>query len=206
MIYLVGGAPRCGKTTFSKRLAFQNRIPWVSTDLLREVARAFVPEQEWSVRLPEFNLASAPEEILKAEILEAKTLWPGTKRFIYSLLKWKHDYVIEGVHLLPDLVQELLEIDQGEGWSAMYLVKTDVADVLHGFEKTSKEEDWLLRDLKTPEELERAARMVQVKSSYLKDEAGKHGYEVIDTGADFQGSVESLLRRFAPLDAQGIAG
>ena len=34
MIYLIGGPPRCGKTTVASKLSLDTGIPWVSTDTI----------------------------------------------------------------------------------------------------------------------------------------------------------------------------
>ncbi len=36
MIYLIGGAPRTGKSILGQRIAVKLRISWISTDLLKE--------------------------------------------------------------------------------------------------------------------------------------------------------------------------
>src|SRR4051794_28689116 len=37
MLHLLGGPPRCGKTTFAERVAGRRGIGWLSTDTLRDV-------------------------------------------------------------------------------------------------------------------------------------------------------------------------
>ena len=44
MIYLIGGAPRSGKTILSKRIAQKNGIPWISTDTIRSIVLACTPK------------------------------------------------------------------------------------------------------------------------------------------------------------------
>ena len=77
MIYLIGGAPRCGKTTFSKRLAAKKRIPWISTDLIESIVAEYMSPAERQKGFPLANVCTAlPEESLRTEIISAKTLWP----------------------------------------------------------------------------------------------------------------------------------
>jgi len=42
MIYLIGGAPRCGKTKVAKQLSKKLGIPWISADSLEGVVAAYV--------------------------------------------------------------------------------------------------------------------------------------------------------------------
>jgi hypothetical protein len=44
ILYLVGGAPRVGKSTLAQRLSKLDRIPWLPTDVVRTVLRRVLPE------------------------------------------------------------------------------------------------------------------------------------------------------------------
>ena len=110
MIYLIGGAPRCGKTILSKKIAAQKKISWISTDSLWSVVLAGTPKSQIIKKFPyrKYRLDThEPELMLQAEITESNTLWPGVKAFIKHLIDCRENYVIEGVHLMPELVQEL---------------------------------------------------------------------------------------------------
>ncbi len=39
MIYLIGGPPRCGKTTLAKEMSKKLEIPWISSDALEVVVK-----------------------------------------------------------------------------------------------------------------------------------------------------------------------
>jgi predicted kinase len=43
-LYLVGGAPRVGKSSLAQRLLELDGIPWLPTDVLRTVLRRVLPE------------------------------------------------------------------------------------------------------------------------------------------------------------------
>lgn len=44
MIYLIGGPPRCGKTTTAKNLAKKLGISWISADTLETIVERYTPE------------------------------------------------------------------------------------------------------------------------------------------------------------------
>jgi 2-phosphoglycerate kinase len=44
VLYLVGGAPRVGKSSLAQRLLDIYGIPWLPTDVLRTVLRRVLPE------------------------------------------------------------------------------------------------------------------------------------------------------------------
>src|SRR5436305_14421077 len=97
MIYLVGGAPRAGKSILGQRLYTTLKVGWVSTDLLMEllrVANAAGRKMEWN---------AAPEAITEA----AEWFFPYLERFIWGVNSLADYYVIEGVDFLPAQVSQL---------------------------------------------------------------------------------------------------
>lgn len=92
MIYLIGGAPRTGKSTLGQRLAAQERIGWVGTDLLCELLRAA-------------NDPGAPREWnASPDAIRATAEWfsPFLDRFVWGLSSQADHYLIEGVVFLPE--------------------------------------------------------------------------------------------------------
>ena len=88
MIYLIGGAPRCGKTILSKQIAQQKNIPWISTDMIRSIVLACTPKAQMNKKFPYEKLQqekqatpyqdvnfNPPRRLLLAEIAESKSLW-----------------------------------------------------------------------------------------------------------------------------------
>ena len=52
MIYLIGGAPRCGKTKIAKALAEKTHFPWFPADYLGAVVFPYIPENEQGTKFP----------------------------------------------------------------------------------------------------------------------------------------------------------
>ena len=97
MIYLIGGAPRAGKSILGQRLCTTRSVGWVSTDLLMEllrVANAAGRKMKWD---------AAPEAITAA----ADWFFPYLERFIWGVNSLADHYVIEGVDFLPAHVAQL---------------------------------------------------------------------------------------------------
>jgi hypothetical protein len=91
MIYLVGGAPRAGKSILSQRISAKLKIGWISTDLLMELLRVKNDEGvivEWN---------AAPEAVAAA----AEWFFPYLERFAWGVSSLAESYVIEGVNFLP---------------------------------------------------------------------------------------------------------
>ncbi len=97
MIYLIGGAPRTGKSLLAQQIAAQLKIGWISTDLLEDLLRFKKVEgmkAEWN---------AAPESIAAA----AEWFYPCLERFVWGISSMAGSYVIEGVDFLPEHVVHL---------------------------------------------------------------------------------------------------
>ena len=99
MIYLVGGAPRSGKSILGQRIAAKLNVGWVSTDVLMELLRV---KNDAGVKV-EWN--AAPTEIMT----NAAWFFPYLERFIWGISSLADHYVIEGVDFLPAQVMLLAQ-------------------------------------------------------------------------------------------------
>lgn len=97
MLYLVGGAPRTGKSILGQRIAAKLKIGWVSTDLLMGLLRVKGDDgvkTEWN---------AAPEAIAG----NAEWFFEYLERFVWGVSSLAGSYVIEGVDFLPAQVAQL---------------------------------------------------------------------------------------------------
>lgn len=197
MIYLIGGAPRCGKTILAKELSYKKRIPGISSDLVASIVKPYLPNNGKRKFSTASVCTTSPSVLLREEIRNAKILWPGIKRLILSLLKWRHDYIVEGVHLLPELVHEFEKMKEWETVRneirIVYLIKKDGQEIIKGFQSCDKESDWLLQCISTEQDFKNAAQMVIAKSKYIENKAQQFGYQVVNTDKDFKKSIKKLL-------------
>src|SRR5215831_18634126 len=97
MIYLIGGAPRAGKSILGQRLCTILNVGWVSTDLLMDLLRvqnAAGIKMKWD---------AAPEAITA----NAEWFFPYLERFMWGVSSLADNYAIEGVDFLPAQVAQL---------------------------------------------------------------------------------------------------
>lgn len=168
MIYLIGGAPRVGKSILCGQLAAKLKIGWISTDVLVDLLRA---KQEVGAKT-EWN--ASPEYV----ILAANWFFPYLDRFIWCVSSMAEGYVIEGVDFLPGQVKEL---------SSRYPVKAVflgcsqmTLETLDQFPGRSPGYAGL------PEASRRQiAQDVPVWSEFIRKEAEQFGYPYIDMVDDF---------------------
>jgi 2-phosphoglycerate kinase len=168
MIYLVGGAPRAGKSILAQRVSAKLKIGWISTDLLVELLRVKNDEEvkvEWS---------AAPATIAAT----AEWFFPYLERFVWGVSSLAEKYVIEGVGFLPSQVTQLAAQYQIRsvflGCSRMTLEQFDQ------FPGRSRGYASL------PKEVRRQfAQDVPLWSEFIRQEAERFGYPYIDTIDDF---------------------
>jgi hypothetical protein len=168
MIYLVGGAPRAGKTMLGQQLSTKLGVGWVSTDLLLTLLRLKNDEgvkQEW-------NADSA------AITANADWFFPYLERFIWGVSSLAEQYVIEGVDFLPAQVAQLASQYQIRavflGCSRMTLERLDQ------FPGCSRGYSYL------PEAMRRQiAQDVPLWSEFIRQEAERFSYPYVDTVSGF---------------------
>jgi hypothetical protein len=168
VIYLVGGAPRAGKSVVSQQIASELGFGWVSTDLLAELLRV---KKENGVRV-EWN--AAPEAIIS----NAEWFFPYLERFVWGVSTQAENYLIEGVGFLPAQVAQLSQQYAIRsvflGCSQMTLEKLDQ------FPGRSPGYGYL------PEELRRQiVHDVPLWSGFIRQECERFGQPYVDMADDF---------------------
>ena len=178
MIYLVGGAPRAGKSILGQQVAACLKTSWISTDLLVDLLRVNdeTLKAEWN----------ATPEAIKAT---AEWFFPYLQRFVWGASLLADNYLIEGVDFLPAQVKQL---------SAQYPIRA----VFLGCSKMTLEhfDQYPGRSRGysgLPEELRRQfAKDVPVWSEFIRQECESFGYPYVDTVNNFPQQLvqaESLL-------------
>lgn len=183
MIYLIGGAPRTGKSVVGQRIASDLKIGWVSTDLLVELLRINNTEgvkTEWN---------AAPEIITR----DAEWFLPYLERFIWGVSSQAENYLIEGVDFLPAQVVELSQRYSIRpvflGCSQMTLEKLDK------FPGRSPGYGYL------PEALRKQiAHDVPLWSKFIQIECERWGCPYIDMADDFSERMRQTARMLTKLD------
>src|SRR3989338_2531764 len=117
-IILICGSPTAGKSYTARRLAEQLKLPWISTDTIREQMRKIVRKEDYpalflhsnytSKLAVEFLSHNTAEEIVKHQNKESIAVWKGVKALIETDYVWK-SFIIEGVAILPSLVSGLIK-------------------------------------------------------------------------------------------------
>jgi hypothetical protein len=179
MIYLIGGAPRVGKSVLCQQVAARWKIGWVSTDLLMEVLKVKNTDGIKSVW-------NATPEAIRAN---AEWFLPCLERFIWGVSSMAEGYVIEGVDYLPGHVKEL---------SSRYQIRSIFLGCSHMTLETFDQFPGRSPGYSMlPEEMRRQiVKDVPTWSAWIQQEAERFGYPFVDMSGDFAAGLreaESVL-------------
>lgn len=121
MIYLIGGAPRTGKTRLARRLSRQLGIGWFPLDTLRFVVRSLVPEV---TETDGFGRPPGPW---------ADFFHPYVRDTVLSSDHVAGDYIIEGIDFMPRHAHALAaELDVRSCFLGLSTVDMDTIDAHAG--------------------------------------------------------------------------
>jgi 2-phosphoglycerate kinase len=169
MIYLIGGAPRVGKTRLVKTVLAEHPMHAVSCDAIRSMLRETFPKEQLSADLflsSEKHIQSGSlQHILKDQNDESIALWPYLSAFIRSYDQDGYDLLLEGVAIIPELINRL-EVPH------RVIIIGNVSDVHAGTVADlalSNPKDWLHHH--SPSEVVTYTKFFAHMSAWLRDEA-----------------------------------
>jgi 2-phosphoglycerate kinase len=198
MLYLIGGSPRGGKSILSRKLSKALTVPYVSTDNLRLVVLPYHKGKEKdknfpfikmfdSVAIDKFFQKYSGQEMLRADLQEAKSIWPGMKSLIDHLLVCKMDYIIEGIHLLPNFVKQYKD---NKNVKIVFLTKVDEGKIYKGLLRNKNNSDWLMDNTKNKETILLVAKSLNDYGKFFLKETEKYGFKCFNTEDKFLDQIQ----------------
>lgn len=187
MIYLLGGPPRVGKSIICRTITAEHGVNVVSTDSLGAVLETVLaPEAEPDLFIvSRLNEMTAADRIaLMAEdttvrigyqIREGHAVWRAVKPFILREKDEGRDVVIEGVAVLPELVNQLGGIEH-----RAVFIGNQGNEHKENIKRSARENehDWMR--YASAEEIDAFATFVVRMSSYIENEAHRYSFEYIE--------------------------
>ena len=165
-LYLVGGAPRVGKSSLAKRLLEIDGIPFLPTDVLRTVLRRVLPQ-----------LDAIDQDPVDASLL-AEFMYPHIEQAAEVCVEEAECFLIEGFELAPSYIARL----------GAALEQTEVRGCFLGHGSFSIEDLVGYRGPKPQHrgasrgELGEAAAWIRRRSWQLRKECGAAGVPYVDVG------------------------
>ena len=100
MLYIIGGAPRVGKTIIAQEFLERANVPFLSLDLLKMSLVKGMPQ------------AGIDPMDTSAEV--AEQMWPVVRGLSVTILENEREHLIEGDAILPSHTQELADEFPGD--------------------------------------------------------------------------------------------
>ncbi|MEK6839349.1 MAG: hypothetical protein AABX72_00235, partial [Nanoarchaeota archaeon] len=182
-VILIGGSPLAGKTTIAKKLSVQLKIPWISTDTVREQMRKIVRKKDYpflftfSNATPKMAISyltkHTPKEIVKHQNEESINVWEGVKAFIETDEEWE-SLIIEGIAILP---KEVSKLDQKKV-KAFFLIDENINNIRN---KIYKRGLWDDAEKYSHQVKEKEIEWVWAVNKYINYEAIKYHLPLVNT-------------------------
>lgn len=210
MIYLIGGAPRCGKTTVARNLGQACCCSYVPADYLGTAFTNYIAEVELPARYPAWNVATVDErfatyattEIITNYRTKAETVWPGLRDFIVYALYQQHDMIIEGYQFEPRFVHELCVTYSQFPITAVFLCREQIDAIRDDLKKSTDPEDWVLQSTTQEVTWTRIATMVRQYSVFFREEATKYNLVTFNMDQSFPERVTEVTAYLRSISSQ----
>ena len=207
MIFLLGGAPRVGKSIISSEIRQKRAVSVVSTDSLDAVLENVLsPEAAPDLfifgRFNEMPMAERVKLMMKdpAELIdyvrrESYVVWRAVEAFIRRENSEGRDVLIEGVAVLPALVSQLEDIPH----RVVFIGNQE--DQKENIKKSAEENehDWM-RDV-GDQYIGAFAVFVKRMSAHIEQEAKKYGFEYIEMDKESFGDATEKVMKSLGLSA-----
>lgn len=203
MIYLIGGPPKCGKTTLAKTLSRKTHIPWISADTLQNIASAYLPAEDAQKNFPhkylkgknndETYAKNTTEEMVSGYVKQAKTSYRAISMLVETVLIDKDDFIIEGYQVTPEIVKEITDKFGSNDIKVIFLVKHDEDQFVENINKSTTPNDWIIRKTKQPETYKKIAAMISLYSQYFEKQAESRDFKLINMDHEFENKIVEAL-------------
>lgn len=207
MIYLIGGPPKCGKTTLSKKILREFGIPWISADTLQVVARKYMNKKDALKKFPWSAIRKATKksndvaygeytakQIVKLYNVQAKATYDAIDMFSICEIEDGNNYVVEGYQVTPELANRLIKKYGSKNFKAAFLVRKNARKFIEDCKKSTTPNDWILENTKKPETYGKIANMITEYGAFFEKEAAKYGCKVFTMDENFHAQLDSIER------------
>ena len=196
MIFLLGGPPRVGKSIISSEIRHKHAVSVVSTDTLGAVLENVLgpeatPDLYVFNKFHEMPMAERVKLMMKnpAELIdyvrkESYVVWKAVEVFIRKENDEGRDILIEGVAVLPELMDRLKDIPY-----RVVFIGNQGENHKENIKKSAEENehDWM-RDV-SDQYIDAFSMFVRLMSSYIEQETKKYGFKYIEMDKKLFGDV-----------------
>ncbi|MDQ3245028.1 MAG: hypothetical protein M3P22_01625 [bacterium] len=203
MIYLIGGPPKCGKTTLAKILSRELSVPWISADTLQNIAWSYLPKDEHLTCFPHRYIKgdsnddtyskNSAEEIIEGYIQQGKTSYKAINMIVETMIADEDSYIVEGYQVSPEIVYQVIKKYGKENVRCLFLVKHNEEKFIENIRKSTTQNDWIVRKTKEESTFDKIAHMISLYSKHVEKEAKKYNFKIISTDHDFKENMNESV-------------
>lgn len=187
MLYFIGGAARCGKSTLATSLlAHKLGAAYVSGDALRQTVKPLLPDFRRSLDIADTEeYITYYEQQTDAAVSEARQrsrkLWPCIERYITSLnYEWTGDIIIESIDIWPEFIYDIklpyvaaFLVDTSDNQADRVIAHKSAQDWMSGHNLTNHQiQAWAVFNAARSREI-----MLEAKENYYAQDVGIVGFE-----------------------------
>lgn len=204
MIYLIGGPPKCGKTTLAKKLSKEYNIPWISADTLQNIIKVYTPKEKHKILFPhsylrggsndEFYSKHSAKEIIKNYVKQGKATYDAISMMAETYLVDEDDFIVEGYQITPEIVNRILKKFGKEHIKAVFLIKCDEQKFIQDIHKSTTPNDWIIRKTKDEATYGKIAKMISEYSNYFEKEGEKYRLTVFNMDNSFKEQLNLIVK------------
>lgn len=200
MIYLIGGAPRTGKSIISNLLMQELSISWLSTDVLRTVIHDVTPAEEQAIKFPYGGFTSADQltemqvkQMVDWQITETNSLQTCINSLIRHQIDVRDNQILEGVHLSPQHIRMLMDNPLFKDQiRSVFIISTDESIQLESMRKNTSHFDWLAGA--SDEAFESVANFVVAYGKWIQKECERYNLPYVVRKGKFNEENQEILK------------
>jgi len=209
MIYLIGGSPRCGKTTLAQFLSRQLSIPWLATDTLESIVSECISSSDFNKMFPKsvtrrqtkksndvMYTEFTPKQIARAHIKQSRAVWKAISMLVSCELYEGRSFILEGYHIHPKLVSMLKKKYGSKNIKAIFLTKTNVKNIIKGSINYSSKTDWFVQKTNDPKIYVKVAEMIAELGNFFQGQAKKHRLKILEMDSSFKANMRLAEKYF----------
>ena len=200
MIYLIGGAPRVGKSIIAKNIAARQKAELILTDdVCNAIVETLSPEEKrMRFPFPGFSGTASentftPEEYAEFQLTSARSLEQSLNTIVTRALTEHRNLVVEGVYLLPEHVHRLMTQHGSTKFSTLFIGSSDVERTVKGIMNDMSPNNWMREsDIGV---IRQVAAFIAAFSKYIHEEALAYDLPYQERTEDFEGDMKRLSER-----------
>ena len=210
MIYLIAGAPRCGKTIIAKKLSKKLDVSWISSDTLESIVSVYTNKKNYKKLFPKklirqktkqsndmmYNTYSTGE-IVRSYIKQSRTSWKAIETLIDCSLKEGLDYIIEGHQIHPKLVNKIRSEHGSKNIKSLIVTRFDNDKIVSGCLKHKSKSDWFIQKTRKHDTYYKIAEMIKKYSTFFEEESKKYRIDTINVDSKFPTKLNEAVNKLS---------